>query len=251
MSDPKLEILSNLGLTGNEAVVYLANLKLGPTSVIKISKETGLPRGSIYSVLGSLKYKGLISTQPKGAKHVFVAESPEHLEKLLQRKKVLLHSILPDLFSLYMDIDRRDTLIKHYQGIEGVKTAMDNLVKMYQSKDYYYVLTDQEKWYRMDPAFSKDYIERRKRLVSTVNMILQDNTFNRNYMQSQASRNEQIKLLPDEYEFDVDLVITPSCLTIIQTIQPLQALTIENQAIIEMCKQMFNFMWATLAKPSS
>lgn len=250
MSDVRLEILTGLGLTNNEAIVYLANLELGPTTVIKMSKKTGLPRGSIYSVLGSLRHRGLVSTQPKGAKHVFVAESPDHLEKLLQQKKTMLQSILPDLFSMHMHLENKDTLIKHFQGLEGIKTALDNLLKLYTPGDYYYVITDQEKWYELDPIYARTFLGKRKEIQSQPKMILQDNTFAREYIDTKISRNEQAKILTNEYQFEADLIITPKIIAVSQTVHPLNTLTIENEAIIGVCRQMFELVWASLPDES-
>ncbi|MCE4609180.1 MAG: hypothetical protein F7C36_02215 [Desulfurococcales archaeon] len=49
-----------LGLNTYEAKAYLAILKLGSASPLRISTVSGVPRGRIYDVLKSLELKGLV-----------------------------------------------------------------------------------------------------------------------------------------------------------------------------------------------
>ena len=52
--------LEKIGLTEKEAAVYLALLKLGPTTALKIARETGIKRPTVYTTLDALKGRGLV-----------------------------------------------------------------------------------------------------------------------------------------------------------------------------------------------
>ena len=54
------KIKALLGLNTYEAKAYLAILKLGSASPLRISTVSGVPRGRIYDVLKSLELKGLV-----------------------------------------------------------------------------------------------------------------------------------------------------------------------------------------------
>ena len=71
--------LKNLGLSDNEAKVYTAMLELGPATVLEISAKAGVNRPTTYVQVESLKKMGLVSTQTKGKKQLFIAQSPEQL----------------------------------------------------------------------------------------------------------------------------------------------------------------------------
>ena len=56
-NDKLVKILENLGLSDNEARVYLASLSLGSTTIMKIAQTAEIKRTTVYSVIDSLKQK--------------------------------------------------------------------------------------------------------------------------------------------------------------------------------------------------
>ena len=55
MRDEKLlTILKNIGLSETEANVYLTALSLGPTTILKIARGSGVKRTSVYDVVSAL-----------------------------------------------------------------------------------------------------------------------------------------------------------------------------------------------------
>lgn len=59
--DNTINILKSLGLTGNEARIYLSLLKQNPATGYEISQVTSVPRSAIYSVLGRLESMNIIN----------------------------------------------------------------------------------------------------------------------------------------------------------------------------------------------
>ena len=100
-SEKLTNILENLGLTENEAKVYLASLSLGQSTILKISRTAEIKRTTIYSVIESLKQKGLMKIEIKGWKKLFVAESPEKLDVMIKNRREELKSSLPEFLALY------------------------------------------------------------------------------------------------------------------------------------------------------
>ena len=96
-----LQILIDLGLSENEASVYLAALSLGPTTILKIAKTAEMKRTTIYSVIDSLKKRGLINIEIKGFKTLFTAENPEKLETMLDSHREQLRNSLPEFLGMY------------------------------------------------------------------------------------------------------------------------------------------------------
>src|SRR3989344_5384738 len=103
-----LQQLTSLGLSENEAKVYMAMLELGPATVLEISAKAGVNRPTTYVQIESLKKMGLVSTQIKGKKQLFIAESPDQLEsvfkqkrKAIEKKKKELHKLLPELTGIF------------------------------------------------------------------------------------------------------------------------------------------------------
>src|SRR3989338_3658806 len=100
--------LISIGLSDNEAKVYMAILDLGQATVLEISAKAGVNRPTTYVQIESLKKMGLVSSQTKGKKQIFIAESPDQLEfvieqekKTVEQKKEELAKILPELINIF------------------------------------------------------------------------------------------------------------------------------------------------------
>ena len=91
--NPLIQILNDMGLSENESKVYFMALSLGPTTILKLSQASELKRTTVYSVVESLKQKGLINTQVNGFKKKFVAEDPKKLEVILNSRKEKLNTL--------------------------------------------------------------------------------------------------------------------------------------------------------------
>lgn len=77
MATDLLKLFGSLGLSNTEAKVYIASLKLGPTSVQEIAKTSRLSRTATYDAVAMLQDRGLMSTFERGKKRFFAAEDPE------------------------------------------------------------------------------------------------------------------------------------------------------------------------------
>ena len=53
--------LKNLGLSEKEAIIYLASLELGPSTIQEISKKAQIKRSSTYDMIRFLMERGLMS----------------------------------------------------------------------------------------------------------------------------------------------------------------------------------------------
>jgi len=127
--------LRKLGLTEKEVQVYLSALELGYTSIQKISQQTHISRTTTYSIVKSLKDKGLISQSEDKNKKYIIAESPDKLLGILKREKEEIDEkereflrIIAVLKEKYQLEDRRD--IKVYKTkTEALKYAKEYMRK--------------------------------------------------------------------------------------------------------------------------
>lgn len=101
-------LLKKLGFSDKSAQVYLALLRLGPSSVRKLAEECGLNRGTTYDALKWLKEQGVVNYYHTDTKQTFVAEDPEKLqamasaqEKTLKEIKINLNKLIPELQALH------------------------------------------------------------------------------------------------------------------------------------------------------
>lgn len=125
------EILNSLGLSDKESLAYIAVLELGRGTVTQISRKANISRTSGYDILPSLANKGLVRASGKEPKQEYVAESPDNLLKVLNKKLQdaeesirVAKDFIPKLKSIHKVGGRPQ--IKFYEGIDGLKRVYED-----------------------------------------------------------------------------------------------------------------------------
>ncbi|MFO0633282.1 MAG: helix-turn-helix domain-containing protein [Nannocystaceae bacterium] len=86
MADDRLiEVLGAVGFKLNEARAYVALLRAGPSTGYEVSRDAGVPRSAVYSVLRGLVLQG-VARRDAGPPERFSATPPKALEGLLRRR---------------------------------------------------------------------------------------------------------------------------------------------------------------------
>jgi len=241
-----LKILMELGLSLNESLVYLAGLSLGTTSVSKIASITEIKRTSVYPIIAKLEKLGLMSQTIIGFKTFYNVESPDKLGILLEERKTRFKKFLPDFSKLY-NLEGKTDVIKKYDGVQAIKSVYEDLIKKIRPHEDYLIITDQEKWLKLDDHFFTNFIERRGKLPINIRVLMVNNTTGRSWKEREQNFNMKIKLLPKNVlEMSTNVVITPQTLVIHQINPPVMALVIENKSAIAFQKQMFEIAWEAL-----
>lgn len=246
MKNPRLlDVLKNLGLTENEASVYLTSLSLGPTTILKISKSSQIRRTTVYSIIESLKNKGLMHIKPTGLKQLYVAEAPDLLDNIIKNKKSALEKLLPQFNALY-NLKGSESTINYYEGLPAVKNIYETFLKPLKRGDDYLVISDMQKFFDLDRKYFENYLEKRTKSPVRARLISTDSEQAR-YMKKYArNMNHEIKILPAKSKLSVDVMIVPNKLTIFNLEEPISAISIENKSIIELHRDMFEIIWRGL-----
>ncbi|MDQ5954335.1 MAG: HTH-type transcriptional regulator, sugar sensing transcriptional regulator [Patescibacteria group bacterium] len=237
-----LQILKDIGLQEDEANVYLASLSLGPTSVLKISKRSGIKRTTVYGIIEDLKQKGLMQIELKGLKQFYVAENPEKLEAVLERRKNEFQDKLPEFMALYK-LKGGESTIKYYTGQEAMRNIYMETLKEIKPNEDYLVITNQDKWYNLDPNFADKYIEERSKLNIKTRLLFQDGKTAQEHKKFEKNFNQSVKILPKGEPLNVDTVLLPNKLITFELIPPYKTVIIENKSIVELHKEMFELIW--------
>ncbi|MFA6514683.1 MAG: helix-turn-helix domain-containing protein [Candidatus Paceibacterota bacterium] len=239
-----LENLHEFGLQENEAKVYLASLSLGPTTILNLSKYGEVKRTTVYEVVDSLEKKGLMKKEVHGFKTLYSPEHPERLENTLESKRVLLFRVLPELEGKY-HLKGTESSIKYYEGLSAIKNIYDDLLKDLKPHDFYYAISNIREWQGLDEDFFiKNHVEKRAKMSINTKLIFTDSPTAQNRKKTERNFNEEIKIIPDSTNIHLDFVITPYKLVMFQLHNPLIALVIENQSMINAQKEIFDLLWS-------
>src|SRR3989344_6211569 len=128
--------LKEFGLTDKESKVYLTLLPLGSINLQELAKRIDLPRTTIYNTLNYLYSKGLISKIVKGYVTYFEAVDPNRLVDVLNQKKDIIISALPELESLKKQI-KESSSIEIYEGFKGISTILADIFREKQQTYYF------------------------------------------------------------------------------------------------------------------
>ncbi|PLX26588.1 hypothetical protein C0581_04110 [Candidatus Parcubacteria bacterium] len=135
MNHQILEELQSLGLSENEARIYMSLLELGKGTVTQISKRAGLNRTTGYDILERLGLQGLVNLSiSEKKKRFYIPEPPHRLRQFLENKKrqaerrlVDLKGLLPELQTLY-ETDLKP-IIKIAEGKEAMQQLYMNVTE--------------------------------------------------------------------------------------------------------------------------
>ena len=125
------EALKDWGLNDKEAKVYLATLQLGLSRVNDIAKKAGILRETTYFVLNSLIQRGLVGYVLKSGVKFFEAADPGKFISILKEKETKMKEILPNLEEIKKSIIEKP-VVELYEGKEGLKTILDDIIKTKQ-----------------------------------------------------------------------------------------------------------------------
>ena len=241
-----IEKLLKLGLSDNEAKVYLAMLELGPATVIEISAKAGINRPTTYVQIENLKKLGLASTQLKGKKTLYIPESPDHLEMVLrneadsiQNKKHELEASLPRLMALFQSSDNKPQ-VRFFEGKEGIAKIQDEFLKN-KSKEVISI-SSADDVIAVFPNHPQKYTTRRVQagIKSRLIYTSQKGPFLKN---DSALLREVRFLSADKFKFALDMTVYDDTVAIANLRGSLFGVIIKNEAIADSFKNLLNLIW--------
>mgnify|MGYP001572833139 CR=1 FL=1 len=243
-----IDTLNELGLSKNESNVYFSCLSLGSATIIDIARASELKRTTVYSVIESLKQKGLVNIEINGFKRKFVAEDPQKLEIILETRRKKLREALPEFSALY-NLKGGESFIKYYEGLESVKGVYESLIRDIRPHQDYLIIGNQDEWLRLDGEYMSDFMERRAKLPIKIRMLLIESETSKDWKTKERNFNASIKILPKSTKIKTNLVITPQRVLIHQLVQPIIGIVIENKSVIHMHQEMYEIIWNSISDP--
>lgn len=237
------ENLQELGLSKNEAKVYVALLELGPSTTGPLIKKTGLYRVIVYDTLDKLLRAGLVNYSLQKNRKRFEAEHPRQLLELIKNKEIIAKTVVEDLQKLKAEKpSERGAYV--YEGWKGIRAAQENYFKIMRQGaggEYLMVGASRQLHKKLDIFFNY-FHERRSKLGIPAKLLFNENNKRFGNVKKQY-RPVQIRFMPKN-------VITPSWVStygdmvLIGVAEDMpMAFFIRNKAVADSYRQYFYFMW--------
>jgi len=227
------EILKQIGLLEGEVKVYTTLLRIGPSLVSRINKETGLHRTYIYDLLEKLKEKGLVSIFTASGKKHFKAAPPHRILHYLEEKKDNVKTILPDLEDL-TKLPKEETQVELFKGKDGLKTVLQDVLNT--KKDYY--VMGSIKQFEEVLKFSFPHFLKRIEKLNIKEKILCDKK-----EKILKIKTGTYRYLKSDYLFPSSVWIYGNKIIMFIWNPPYFAMVINNKDVARTYKNYFEFFW--------
>ena len=192
-------LLNKLGLRDHESRVYESVLKMGSAGISEIAEGTVLHRPAVYVALGSLIDRGLITVSRRGKRKVYVAESPQQLEKLVNALERDLRWELPELMSMYTSATNRP-FIRYFEGVKGIRHVYEDMLRTLKKGDVAYRY-ESPKNHREYARFIPD--EYRRRMLDETEVDWYIITNEMTYKRKKRRLGRLFKMIPPDYDLFV------------------------------------------------
>lgn len=236
--------LLQLGLDEKEASIYLASLELGPCSIQDIAKKSGIKRSTIYGIISDLKVRGLFSETIKGKKRLFIASNPETLASLIDRQKILLDTILPELRGI-SNVELGKPKVRFYETLEEIRSAYMNSIS--EGDQEILSITSAESGLNfLGHEWIATYIRKRIERGIHIRAIIDSSPTSFQVFSTDRESLRQTKILPSSKHFVTDIEIYGNKVLITSFEKEHWAVVIESETISSMMKMVFGIMWEGL-----
>ena len=245
--------LERIGLTQGEIKVYIALLKISPSTVGNIIKGSQVSSSKVYDILDRLNKKGLVGVISKNNTKLFEAKNPDRIkefielrERELRENKKEVEKALPELQSLYKNRESTQEA-EILQGTNGIKTFTEMIISKLEKGDTFYILgAPRESTELLGPYF-KEWHDRRAKKGIKCKII---------YNKESEERAKKIGKLPlTETRIMQSGIITPAIIdigkdyvaTLVFGDRPL-VFVIKNKKVSESYLTYFELLWKVAKK---
>jgi sugar-specific transcriptional regulator TrmB len=243
------EKLIRLGLSKNEATIYLFLLKNPNITTGLIIKETGIANSRVYESLNSLISKGLVVyTIQKDGKYFNASQQEKFIEKEEERKKQI-EELVPELKKLKTEKEfRTNTAV--FEGFEGFKTAFKKIIDDCPKEETIYILGFSEQPYATESLriFLTNMNLKSAQKKQKLKILLDKTTKSSLGKDREKEKYTEVKYMPEGYISPAAMDIFQDYVYIFLWEEKPFVFMIKNKRIAESFKQYFNFLWQTAKK---
>lgn len=249
----KLEnILNNLGLSKNEAKIYLASLEMGISPAQDIARKAEIIRTTGYSVLEQLVQKKIVHKTKEKNRTRYIAEDPKNLVQKFEEYQKELEKKLPDLQAIYNKQEIKPK-IRFYEGEEGIRFVLDATLDLPKGTETLSYQTDAELPSEFLQKYVFDYVKRRISKGITQRTITNDSAFLTNMQKRDKPELRNTTMIDSKiYPFTDQVIIFDDQVAIVSYTDKI-GLIIESRAVAQTQKAIFELAWIgaqKVGKPS-
>lgn len=132
--EEQVKMLTSIGLTDKQAIVYSALLELGEAKMTHIARHARLKRPTVYLVIEELMSLSLVGMVEKGKKKIYSAVHPNRISEILDSRKQQYQEMLPNLIARYGSV-RGKPKVQMLEGLNGIKQAYQQAYELLKERE--------------------------------------------------------------------------------------------------------------------
>jgi sugar-specific transcriptional regulator TrmB len=227
------ETLERIGLSKNEARVYLILLKLGSQKAGGISKESQINRTTTYDALKRLLEKGLISYVVKANRKWFEPGDPKRLTQFIKEMEEDAKQVAPILQKIYKTPKEKRNVTMFY-GYKGIKSVFMDIISEGKINC---VMDSEGQFFERMPYFAPQYIKQLERKNIKVKHLVREGR------DVKPSKTTEIRFIAKKTKSEAAINIYGNKVAIIIWTEPPEAVIIENRAVADSFRDYFEILW--------
>jgi len=242
------QILQEAGLTKGESKVYLALVLLGESSVTPIAREAKVSLSKIYEILENLIKKGLVSSIVKNnVKHFSAAEPERILDYLEKKKEDIIQSeekvkrIIPQI-KLMSQKDKPQESGTVYQGINGIKTFYEEVLRNSEKGDEILVMGIPRESAKKHEGYFLDWNKRRAKKSISIKLLFDYDVTDLGKKRKKIKLSE-VRYLPQKMITPAWILITKNLVATIHIVEKPICFVIKDKKAAESYSSFFEVFW--------
>lgn len=248
MNNQQLNQLKKLGLSEKEARLYLISLETGPSTISKLAQKSGVKRGTIYEFLDEMIEKGLLEVTISGKRRLYAGVEPKKLQKMIDRQKDILESLIPDL-SLMTSANPAKPRIKFYEGKEGILKAYYEILDLPDGSEVVGFATFEAIFNLFPKSAFDNYVKKRVAKKIKQKLIMPADEYAVNHTVDNKKEYRETLLIPkDKFFITNEINIYQNKVAIVSLGEEKVAVIIESKQVADTQRAIFNLLWNNLRK---
>jgi sugar-specific transcriptional regulator TrmB len=233
------DALRSMGLSDKEIKVYLASLQLGTATANQISEKSYLCRSTTYDILKNFIEKGIASKVLIKDTAYFEMAEPTKLISALEEKKEKLVNALKGF-----DVLKQQVIIKPivqvYQGKEGFKTILNDILTTRQTTD----VISTSKIFEIMKYYFPQYIKTRSSLGIKTRVIQEYSRQTLILKKTEKKENRETRIIKD-WTTDTMTFIYGEKVAIIKLVEEeIIGVLIKDATISKDQRKIFDILWS-------
>lgn len=237
--------LMQLGFTQNEAFIYVSALELGQAGANEIGVKASINRATTYSVLESLRKKGMITLVSTDDQRQYRAEAPASIltlielqQRELQKRQMRANEVITRL-QVFYNQDSAKPKIRYFERVTGLR-AMQTEYEMLNEDMIQIVGLDTLKKIH-DPEKEQEHareLKRKDRKVKTIIATKQDVSH-----LDLLDNFEYVIVDPDLINIKGEMTVCGDRLVLFSYTQGIIAVEIQSKTIADTARATLELAW--------